>query len=342
MKNHLQVEILRDWRGAANIVPEWLQLWDRCCNVTPFQRPEWLFTWMEIFQPEDARIVLIRHDGVLVGFAPFLIFQNGSDRVLGLMGGGISDYLDVLIAPQCDEEILEKLWDRTNEEGNWAAASLSDLSHNSPLLRWQPPHSSAVVHDVCPVLQLPSSPEDLRSVVPGEQLRNLRNARARLNRAGGGTIDVANPSTVQATLEEIFRLHAARWSQSGQQGVLCEAQVQDFHRKAAGRLLRAGMLGLYSLRHQGQTIATLYALYAREKVYCYLQGFDPECSFFSPGTLILGAALEGAILRKKSSADFLRGAESYKYKWGATDQVTYRIQSRRSFPAHQASLQRVA
>lgn len=342
MKNHLQIEVLRHWREVASVLPEWSSLWDCCPHATPFQRPEWLFTWMEIFQPEDACIVLIRHEGVLVGFAPFLIFQHGRDRVLGLMGGGISDYLDILISPQLQQEVLEKLWDRVNEEGIWSSASLSDLSHLSPLLRWQPSNSSAVVHDVCPLLQLPSSPDGLRSVVPGEQLRNLRNARARLDRAGGGTVETCNPATLEGNLEAIFRLHDARWSQTGQHGVLCDARVQDFHRKAAARLLCAGMLGLYSLRHQGRIIATLYALYAREKVYCYLQGFDPEFSFFSPGTLILGAALEDAIRLKKSSADFLRGAESYKYKWGATDQVTYRVQTHRCVKAREELLPRVA
>jgi CelD/BcsL family acetyltransferase involved in cellulose biosynthesis len=71
--------------------------------------------------------------------------------------------------------------------------------------------------------------------------------------------------------------------------------------------------------------------------YCYLQGFDPEFRDFSPGAQLVGAVIEDAIREQKRAVDFLRGAESYKYAWGARDQITFRLQaSRRALPVRAA------
>ncbi len=39
----------------------------------------------------------------------------------------------------------------------------------------------------------------------------------------------------------------------------------------------------------------------------------------SPGTILLGAMIEEAAAEGVAELHFLRGAEAYKYAWGATD-----------------------
>jgi CelD/BcsL family acetyltransferase involved in cellulose biosynthesis len=57
----------------------------------------------------------------------------------------------------------------------------------------------------------------------------------------------------------------------------------------------------------------------------YLNGFDPAYERFSPGSLLIEYAMEQARKSCQRSFDFLRGAEAYKYRWGARDCIHYRI-----------------
>src|SRR5436309_1835603 len=126
--------MLRDIVSAERLVPEWDELWQRCPDATTFQRPEWVFSWMQIFQPSTPLLIEFRHSNVLVGVAPLLIYQRGSERVLALMGGGISDYLDVLFEPAYAEEAVEWFWDMLPTISGWDTLELTDLPPTSRLL----------------------------------------------------------------------------------------------------------------------------------------------------------------------------------------------------------------
>jgi CelD/BcsL family acetyltransferase involved in cellulose biosynthesis len=60
-------------------------------------------------------------------------------------------------------------------------------------------------------------------------------------------------------------------------------------------------------------------------VFSYQIGFDPKLKRMSPGAIIIAHAIQEAISRGLKEFDFLRGSESYKYRWGARDRETYRV-----------------
>jgi CelD/BcsL family acetyltransferase involved in cellulose biosynthesis len=312
------------------MLPEWDKLWQRCPHATTFQRPEWLFSWMQVFQPSAPLLIEFRHGDALVGVAPMLIYQRGSERVLALMGGGVSDYLDVLFDPGYAEEAADLFWDLLPLIGGWDTVELTDLPPTSCLLRKNPSgwEYARAVHDVCPVLPLPSKLEELSSVLPHRQRKNLRNASNRLRSLGESHIEIAAENNLHEVLGSMFRLHTTRWARAGEPGVLSNPMVQDFHRCVSPKLLRKRVLRLYSLRVKERAIAVLHAFFERGVAYYYLQAFDPEFAWFSPGTQILGAVVEDAIRHGMHSVNFLRGQERYKHGWGTQDSPTYRIQTR--------------
>ena len=324
----IRARMLRDIVSAERLVPEWDELWQRCPDATTFQRPEWVFSWMQIFQPSTPLLIEFRHNNVLVGVAPLLIYQRGSERVLALMGGGISDYLDVLFEPAYAEEAVEWFWDMLPTISGWDTLELTDLPPTSCLLlknplKWE---YARTLHDVCPVLTLPSKPEKLNSVLSHRQRKNLRNARNRLRSLGVARIEIAAENNLHEILSSMFRLHTNRWAKAGEPGVLADRPVQDFHRHVSPKLLQKRVLRLYTLRLNGRAIAVLQAFFERQVAYYYLQGFDTEFAWFSPGTQILGAVAEDAVRHGMRAVNFLRGRERYKYIWGTQDSPTYRIQ----------------
>ena len=327
----LRGHVLRDLPSAERLLPEWSDLWSRCPYATTFQRPEWLLAWMQSFEPSQPLLIEVRCNDRLVGVAPLLIYQSGSEKVLALMGGGISDYLDILVDPDFADETLSAIWNQINEEPDWTTLDLTDLRSTSPLLHQRPDdwNFSKTVHDVCSGLALPSKVEELKTVLPFRQVRNLRNARNRLQRAGDLHIEIATRETLPLFLDSLFHLHGRRWALAGRPGVLSDTAIQSFHERVAPQLLDQSILRLYGLRLNGRFIASLYSLFEHDITCCYLQGFDPEYAHFSPGAQLLGAVIADATREGKRRIDFLRGREPYKHHWGACEIPTFRVQARR-------------
>jgi CelD/BcsL family acetyltransferase involved in cellulose biosynthesis len=72
-----------------------------------------------------------------------------------------------------------------------------------------------------------------------------------------------------------------------------------------------------------------YGFCSHRRTYFYLTGFDREFAGTSPGTLVISHAIEQAVREGCTHFDFLRGAEKYKYFWGAKDTPTFRWVKRR-------------
>ena len=102
--------------------------------------------------------------------------------------------------------------------------------------------------------------------------------------------------------------------------------VQRFHRDAARRMLAAGALRLYATRLAGRVVAVFYGFALGGTTYYYLSGYDPELEKLSIGTLIVAHAMEEAVREGAAVFDFLRGAEEYKFAWGATERMNRRRQ----------------
>ncbi len=341
MRGSIQIRSITALAGLREIEDEWHELWSRCRGLTIFQSPDWLIPWVESFAPYRLWILEARRDKTLVGLAPFFVYGTGGDRIVAPLGAGVSDYLDLLVdpaAPEAFDALLEFVWDHARE---WTELRFPDVQASSPLLNRDLRHGLSAkainagnrepqhfndqlsVCDFCPQLSLPRSIDDLRTVVPAKQIRNLRAARRLLGRA---QVELADCATLDEFLESLFRLHEKRWQGSGEQGVLADPRVRHLHRRVAPRLLERGVLRLFGLRHCGVLIACLMAFFDRDAARLYMQGYDPDWARYSPGAQLVGAALEQAIAEKKRVADFMRGRETYKYYWGSQDVPTYSVQ----------------
>jgi CelD/BcsL family acetyltransferase involved in cellulose biosynthesis len=114
-------------------------------------------------------------------------------------------------------------------------------------------------------------------------------------------------------------LHASRWQLRGESGVLAEPIVRGFHRATLPRLMAAGLADCFLFALDDEVIGAYYGLADPARAYAYLGGFDSRFEEISPGSILIGDAISRAILRGATEFHFLRGPESYKYSWGATD-----------------------
>ena len=298
---------LRDDAAMAALHAEWAALWRRS-TAAPFQHPAWALAWWAQFGNGTPRVATLRgDDGTLVGL--LALYDLTSEAKTLPIGAGLSDYHDALVDAAAPADAIGILL-ATALQGSDLPCHLTDLPPDAALRRTRAPHGwIATEHAPQPC------PGRRPGEVPALQRRKLRMARRRAARIGGCEVIADDPGL----FANLVRLHGDRWRERGEDGVLADPRVLAFHEAALPELARAGLLRLRGLRFAGSVVAVIYALQSIGRVLFYLSGFDAAHSFESPGTILLGAMIDEAAAEGLPELHFLRGAEPYKYAWGATD-----------------------
>lgn len=299
---------------------EWEALWRADPRATAFQSPQWLLPWWRhIGRGELCTLAVRDDDGTLTGLAPLYVYRDAAGRRhLFPIGMATTDYLEPLAHPGCEDEVAAAVLARL-EDLEWDHLEWPQLRRDCALLA----QADAQPGEPNPVLALPATS------IPKSTLANLRTCRNRAARVGALTYELARAQQIPEFLDALARLHGQRWATRGLSGVLADDAVRAAHAEAAPLLHAAGVLRLHGLRLDGELIAVLYALQHGRRCCYYIAGFDPRHAFFSPGSLLLAHAIEQASAEGATAFDFLRGAEAYKYRWGAVDQPMFALRRAR-------------
>jgi CelD/BcsL family acetyltransferase involved in cellulose biosynthesis len=305
---------------AGALREEWRALAVRCPRATVFQSPEWLLGWARTMMQGDLHLVTLRArpGGDLVGLAPLFSWRDGEARVLSLMGAGVSDYQDVVFDPVAAPACLEAFEAWLADTGRcWQRLFWSEVPAGSPLLEARVGGETAE-QDVCPGIPLAGAAR-IDEVLPRHQLKEVGHARRRGQRELDLAYEEGTPENLEDLLGTLARLHHRRWQQRGCDGVLADHRVQSFHRCVARELLAAGKLMLHAVRLRGERAGVVLGFHDGRVTRSYISGFDPGLRKYSPGVLAIARAVESALARGMDAFDFLRGAERFKYDWGARD-----------------------
>jgi CelD/BcsL family acetyltransferase involved in cellulose biosynthesis len=315
MVSAASIDVIDTSAGLEDLRPEWHKLMERAECVTPFQSPEWLIPWWRFFGSGRLFTIACRSGGELIGLAPLFI----AGEKVQFIGTGITDHLGLLYEPGAAEIVISTLRDHLLErQADWEFCDLHELSAGSPLLHFGLKNAHVIEQSVCPTLPL----SDVS--VSARRLRHLQSSRRRLETNGALRFETAEEA-IDEYLHALFSLHSIRWQQRGESGVLSESNIRQFHAVVARDFAGRGYVRFHGLRLDGTLIAILYWFQQRGRAYSYLTAFDPAYSAFGPGSLIHYHALEYAAGIGDSECDFLRGAEEYKYRWGAQDRKNYQL-----------------
>lgn len=285
---------------------EWWDLWRRDPQATPFQSPAWLLSWRRHFCEGESIVVSLRQEGRLLGLLPLLRL----DGRLILWGAGTTDWLGGLFDPALEEQALYRAFAALDEPLDLFQLPPASRLTNCPAPQgWEERKGFS---ESCPVLSLPVR-------LSANMRQNLRYYRRRAARLGIGEPQAGTPDHMR----DLASLHTRRWRERAQPGVFADPRFLAWQEEAAPLLEEAGLLRLYVMRMERSVVAIIYLLAAKGRAFYYIGGFDPAHGKLGLGTILVGYAIAEAERAGMISFDFLRGQESYKYRWGAVDHPSY-------------------
>ena len=282
---------------------------------------------MTVFQSAEYRAVYAQLFGVGKRFNSIETARNGiylqtsglAIRRLEFWAQGIADCGGAQIE---NPENLDALWQSTRKLARLrAGAILAQIAADSPLVEAVRADGWTVENaEVCPVLTLPNSYDSYVKTLGKNMREQIKRYPRRLEKQFKVEYELAQtPQQVDEFWQQLVELHGKRWRARGQTGVLALPSRRRFHRAICHKFLENDWLRLWRLKCDGRPACVLLSYFWGGKYWFFIGGFEPELMRWSVGTCLFSRVFREAIGEGAHAFDFLRGAEEYKYRFGAVD-----------------------
>jgi hypothetical protein len=299
---------------------------------TPFLTPLWAEVWLRHFGKSlDPWLICFRDDdGSLQGLGFFLESSRDGDIGLTLLGSrDVWDYRDLVIRPGKEEEIFRSLG-RFFGENQWSFIELDGIAEASPTAKAFPAimdsfgyrtvkeNDETVIH-----LSLPATWEDFLMNLNGKDRHELRRKIRRIEKEGSCEFaGVSDASALDEKLGIFLELHRRSRRDKSE---FMTSEMEAYFRELARGLWEQGWLDLSFLRFRGKEVAAFFAFDFAGVKFVYNSGYDPDFAWYSPGIVLAGYCIRGAIEKGMAGFNFLRGREEYKYHLGGREETNYRL-----------------
>ena len=127
---------------------------------------------------------------------------------------------------------------------------------------------------------------------------------------------VETADELEPAMEELIRLHQARWQSKGEPGSFSLRPFKDFLVEAMRSALKDGRLRLWSMTIDGKTAAALVAFLDNGVAHYFQGGFDPKYKKDSLGMVMFGLCIRACIEDQAIHRfNFMGGDAAYKEHW---------------------------
>lgn len=314
---------------------EWNDLLTRCYTHTLFSTWEWHKHWWDAYHEGELFVVAFRGDGgQLLGIAPLFIALEGDVRVLKLVGTeDVTDYLDLLIDRERAQDVLNCLVEMLMAvRGRYDSIRFCNIPEGSPTLGVLADMFGAhdinvtlTPHEVCPIIQLPSTYEAYFDLLESKQARELRRKLRRAEGAGDMSwYIVGEAHDIHAELDAF--LHLMSRSHPEKAKFLQDPRHVAFFKAFMPVAYANGWLQLNFETVLDERVASYLNFDYGGEILVYNSGLEPDkYGALSPGIVLLANNIEHAIAQGRRVFNFLRGNETYKYLMGAQDTTIYQL-----------------
>lgn len=314
--------LLRSPGELAALVPSWRALVAVTPGTSYFTTPDWVLGWSESLGRDQAGRVVVAvwraEDGGAEAVVPLL---RTRERLHPRLPGGVSSWTLLGTGPGAADHCGFAVDPRRHQDVRAWLASLTrrrtmvfphlDATTGDPFL---PPGAREIERTACPVM--PADPAALGSARHRQGVRR----KARKLAEDGVTFAWVPPEAMTAELfDDLLRLHRARRDAIGGSSAF-DATRRPLHAALAARAdTGRGPCALVARDPAGRPVGILYGFLWQDTFAYYQLGWDPAYVKASLGTVLFHETLTALAARDVRTFDFLRGAEEFKHRFGATD-----------------------
>lgn len=326
----MKAQLYTDSAVFGRLAQDWDNLVKNSITNTPFQQLNYQQSWWTHLGPGNLYTIAVNNNAdELIGIGSFYLigdtlYFNGCVEE--------TDYLDIITLPQQADGVWETIFDClcSNALPSWNCIDLCNVPALSPTREILPRLAQSrgfsfftEVHEVCPIISLPETFDDYLAGLDKKQRHEVRRKIRRAKESGLEIRTIGPEDDLETAVNQFLTLlqkstpEKAEW--------LNDDRTALFHEIAAAA--RAdGSLQLMFAVIEDQLAATLFNFDYNDRIWVYNSGFDPEAfSHLSAGVVLTAKAIENAIENGRQAFDFLRGNETYKYRFGAADTTVHRI-----------------
>ncbi|MFG3001006.1 GNAT family N-acetyltransferase [Streptomyces sp. NPDC048340] len=324
----LSVALCRDPRQFAALEEPWNRLVRGCPTATPFQSHAWLHSWWLSYGKDGRlRIVLVRRGDELVGAAALMLVHRPLPLLVPL-GGGITDYFDVLVAGEHADQVVPALARGLHRAARGAVVDLREVRPGAAaeaVYEAWPGARSKLTDSTC--MELPAMPfDELVKRMPASGAQRVR-AKLRKTDAAGIEEHEVTEQEVPRAVRTLLRLHEKQWRGRGVTPEHLKPRFAEHLTRATRRIVRAGEGRLAEFRLDGKVVAANLTLLSGALSGGYLYGADPDLRDrkVDVATLLLRYETGRALAEGRPVVSFLRGNEPYKNHWRPETVVNQRF-----------------
>lgn len=327
-----RIRVLTTLAELDSLADAWRKLWDSCIGMrTPYLSFEWVRSWAAHFGMDGRlRVIAVEKDLSLVGVMPLMLtdYRLWPFKLEALETvGKESRNLVALLSPDHGSEVLQAL-------ASCLMGGLLDgrrilrialvpsahplLSELAAAIKGVDERAQLVVRgsDFAPYVPLPSTWEGFLRTLSKRRVKVLARAQKRLDLARHEVkMRQCTGDDVEPAMLRLFELHDARWSQSGIRGLFHDRRNRTFHLDVARQCDRMEMLDLSELVIDGVTASVHFVCVLDGIAHMMRSGRDTSFAEYDVGHLHDLRLFRKWIAQRQSEADFLRGAEPYKFYW---------------------------
>lgn len=295
-----------------------------------FVLPEWLNVWWSAFGSSSEHSILsVRQQDHVIGLAPLQVKEDSASFIGST---DVCDYLDFIIAPGKAGEFYEVLLDYLSQQGikhldlgllrpdSTVLANLVNVAENRGC------EVSTSPEDISLELELPGTWEKYLGMLNGKQRHEVKRKFRRLDEAGDINLRVVeNAEEIAEQLTTFFALFKMN---SNEKAAFMNDRMMSFFRALAIAMAEAKILKLYILDLNAAPVAVSMCFDFNATLHLYNSGFDPRFRALSVGLLCKVLSIKDGIKRGRKKYDFLKGAETYKYRLGGREIPLYNCRIR--------------
>ncbi len=287
--------------------------------------PEWLNVWWAEFSSDaNLNILSVRYQEDVIGLAPL---QVKGDSASFIGGTNVCDYLDFIVTAGKEGVFFDVLLDHLGRQGikylelGLLRPDSTVLSNLVKVAENRGCEVSTSAEDITLELELSATWEDYLGLLNGKQRHEVKRKFRRLYEAGDINFRVVEDAKEIAeqmtTFFELFKMS------SNVKAAFMTDQMISFFQALATTMAKSKILKLYILELNAAPVAVSMCFDFNATLHLYNSGFDPRFRALSVGLLCKVLSIKDGIKRGRKKYDFLKGAETYKYRLGGREVPLY-------------------